>query len=72
MCLVLAGHPFDLIKVRLQTMVVQPGQAPPFTGALDCARKTLRAEGVSVVLGGASPLLVGTAPCTRACIPHPL
>jgi solute carrier family 25 carnitine/acylcarnitine transporter 20/29 len=48
MCLVLAGHPFDLIKVRLQTMRVAPGQAPPYKGALDCARQTLAKEGVSV------------------------
>jgi hypothetical protein len=47
MCLVFAGHPFDLVKVRLQTMKVVPGQAPPYTGALDVARKTFAREGVS-------------------------
>jgi solute carrier family 25 (mitochondrial oxoglutarate transporter), member 11 len=47
MCLVLAGHPFDLIKVRLQTQVLEAGKPPPFTGALDCATKTFRNEGVS-------------------------
>ena len=49
MCLVLAGQPFDLVKVRLQTMVTKPGQAPPYTGAMDVMRKTLAAEGVSAL-----------------------
>ena len=42
-----AGHPFDLIKTRLQTMVVAPGQTPPYTGAIDAFRKTFAKEGVS-------------------------
>lgn len=45
-CLVMAGHPLDLIKVRLQTMKTVPGQLPPYTGTLDCARKTIAREGV--------------------------
>ena len=46
----LAGQPFDLVKVRLQTMVTKPGQTPPYTGAMDVLRKTLAAEGVSPVV----------------------
>ena len=30
MCLVAAGHPLDLIKVRLQTMKAEPGKEPPY------------------------------------------
>jgi len=47
MCLVLAGQPFDLVKVRLQTMVTKPGQTPAYSGAMDVLRKTIAAEGVS-------------------------
>lgn len=47
MCLVFAGHPFDLLKVRLQTMTTVPGQAPPYASAMDCARQTVAKEGVS-------------------------
>jgi len=43
------GHPLDTIKVRLQTMTVTPGQAPPYSGALDCARKTIAREGVCTI-----------------------
>jgi len=45
-CLVFAGQPFDLIKVRLQTMPIVAGQAPLYTGAVDCAMQTIRKEGV--------------------------
>lgn len=41
MCLVIVGHPLDLIKVKLQT----GGQ---YNGIADVAVKTLRNEGVSV------------------------
>ena len=40
-CLVLAGQPFDLIKVRLQTAA--PGA---YSGAGDALRRTLASEGV--------------------------
>lgn len=48
------GHPFDTIKVRLQT-------APngKFTGPVDCLLQTVRKEGVRGVYKGASPPLVG-------------
>jgi solute carrier family 25 carnitine/acylcarnitine transporter 20/29 len=44
-CLVLVGHPLDTIKVRMQTMVVQPGVPAPYTSTWDCAMKTMKAEG---------------------------
>jgi len=57
-CLVFVGHPLDTIKVRIQTMVVQPGQAPPYSGAFDCAAKSIRAEGpFSLYRGMLAPLL---------------
>lgn len=42
MCAVLAGHPFDLIKVRLQT--AQPGM---YKGAIDAVKKTLAKDGAT-------------------------
>uniref|UniRef100_A0A914Z4R0 Uncharacterized protein n=1 Tax=Panagrolaimus superbus TaxID=310955 RepID=A0A914Z4R0_9BILA len=43
------GHPFDTIKVRLQTMPKPlPGQKPLFTGALDCVQQTIKHEGLRV------------------------
>lgn len=67
MCLVAAGHPLDLIKVRLQTMTVKPGEAPPFTGALDCARKTVAADGVKGLYKGMVAPLMGVTPIFAVC-----
>lgn len=42
----IVGHPFDTIKVKLQSQPVPPpGQPPKFAGAMDAVRKTLAAEG---------------------------
>jgi len=48
------GHPFDTIKVRLQT-------TPPstFSGPLACLAATVRNEGVRALYKGATPPLVG-------------
>lgn len=50
MCLVFVGHPFDLVKVRLQT-------SSAYSGALDCVRQTLQREGVRCA--------ADTCACTR-------
>lgn len=40
------GHPFDTIKVKLQSQPVPPpGQPPKFSGAIDAVKQTLAAEG---------------------------
>lgn len=40
------GHPFDTIKVKLQSQPAPvPGQPPKFSGAMDAVRQTLAAEG---------------------------
>lgn len=45
-CCVAAGHPFDTVKVRLQTMPKPaPGMKPLYTGALDCVKQTVSNEG---------------------------
>ncbi|EPQ67322.1 Bgt-4901 [Blumeria graminis f. sp. tritici] len=48
------GHPFDTIKVRLQT---QPKSH--FSGPLQCLLQTVRQEGVAGLYKGATPPLIG-------------
>ncbi|KAK0762423.1 hypothetical protein N5P37_005236 [Trichoderma harzianum] len=48
------GHPFDTVKVRLQTT-----QASRFSGPLQCVLQTVRNEGVTGLYKGATPPLVG-------------
>ncbi|KAI0388619.1 carrier protein YMC2 [Xylariaceae sp. FL0594] len=48
------GHPFDTVKVRLQTT-----DASRFSGPLACVVQTVRNEGVRGLYKGASPPLVG-------------
>lgn len=43
----LAGQPFDMVKVRMQTMPIVPGQKPLYSGAMDCTRQIIAKEGVS-------------------------
>ncbi|RMZ88273.1 hypothetical protein DV736_g4500, partial [Chaetothyriales sp. CBS 134916] len=57
-CAVLVGHPFDLVKVRLQT-----SDKGVYKGAIDCVRKTIAREGVGRGLyAGVSAPLVGVTP----------
>jgi solute carrier family 25 carnitine/acylcarnitine transporter 20/29 len=64
MCLVLAGHPFDLVKTRLQTAA--PGQYPG--GALDVVRGSLREGGLRALFRGMSAPLMGVTPIFAICI----
>jgi len=50
---VLAGHPLDTVKVRLQTQLHEPGKPPAFVGMVDCFRKTFAKEGLSGLYKGA-------------------
>jgi len=57
-CAVVVGHPFDLLKVRMQT-----AEKGVYTGTLDCLRKTLAKEGIIRGLyAGVSAPLVGVTP----------
>lgn len=43
---VAAGHPFDTVKVRLQTMPTPlPGMRPMYLGAVDCMKQIIIKEG---------------------------
>lgn len=57
-CAVLVGHPFDLVKVRLQT-----AEKGVYSGAMDVVRKTVAREGmVRGLYAGVSAPLVGVTP----------
>ncbi|RKP03556.1 hypothetical protein CXG81DRAFT_9402 [Caulochytrium protostelioides] len=52
---VLAGHPFDTLKVRLQT-------SNQYSGLLDCLRQTVRRDGLLGVYRGMASPLIGVTP----------
>lgn len=54
--LVLAGHPFDTIKVRIQT----EGRGGRFNGPLDALMQTVRGEGTRGLYRGVTPPLLMT------------
>ncbi|MCJ1330267.1 carnitine transporter [Thelotrema lepadinum] len=57
-CAVVVGHPFDLVKVRLQT-----AEKGVYNGALDVVRRTIAREGLARGLyAGVSAPLVGVTP----------
>lgn len=68
MCLVAAGHPLDLIKVNLQTMPrPKAGEAPLYTGMVDCAKKIIAKDGVTGLYRGMSAPMVGISPIFAIC-----
>ncbi|KAJ2772499.1 carnitine transporter [Coemansia nantahalensis] len=60
MCLVAAGHPLDLLKVRMQT-------STQYTSTLDCLRKTLAENGIRGMYRGMAAPLVGATPVFAIC-----
>ena len=66
-CAVVVGHPFDLVKVRLQT--AQPGV---YSGAMDVVKRTVAREGLrrvcfSDLLFFFGDLVINDS--NRACMP---
>lgn len=59
----IVGHPFDTIKVKLQSQPAQqPGQPPKYAGAMDAVRQTLAAEGPrGLYKGMGAPLAIVAA-----------
>lgn len=44
--LLIVGHPFDTVKVKLQSQPAPlPGQLPKYSGAMDAVKQTIAAEG---------------------------
>ncbi|ORX78949.1 mitochondrial substrate carrier family protein [Basidiobolus meristosporus CBS 931.73] len=56
---VVAGHPFDTLKVRLQTQ----GNPPKYNGGMDCLRITLKEEGLAGLYRGVTSPLAGIGFC---------
>ena len=52
----MVGHPFDTLKVRLQT---QSSTNPVYAGTVDCFKKTLQWEGIGGLYKGVTSPLVG-------------
>ncbi|OIW09560.1 hypothetical protein TanjilG_28159 [Lupinus angustifolius] len=49
----ICGHPFDTIKVKLQSQpAALPGQPPKFSGAIDAVKQTIAAEGAGGLYKG--------------------
>ncbi|XP_057470364.1 mitochondrial uncoupling protein 5-like [Actinidia eriantha] len=59
-----ASNPVDVIKTRVMNMKVEPGTTPPYNGALDCALKTIRAEGPMALYKGFIPTISRQGPFT--------
>lgn len=57
-------NPVDVIKTRVMNMKVEPGKAPPYSGAIDCAVKTVRAEGPMALYKGFIPTISRQGPFT--------
>ncbi|KAL1327482.1 hypothetical protein HN51_037533 [Arachis hypogaea] len=58
------SNPVDVIKTRVMNMKVEPGAEPPYSGALDCAMKTVRAEGPMALYKGFIPTITRQGPFT--------
>ncbi|XP_024028813.1 mitochondrial uncoupling protein 4 [Morus notabilis] len=59
-----ASNPVDVIKTRVMNMRVEPGVVAPYSGALDCALKTVRAEGPMALYKGFVPTISRQGPFT--------
>ncbi|KAJ0464215.1 putative mitochondrial carrier protein [Helianthus annuus] len=57
-------NPVDVIKTRVMNMKVEPGKAPPYAGATDCALQTIRTEGVMALYKGFIPTISRQGPFT--------
>lgn len=61
-CLVM--NPFDVVMTRLYNQKHQPNQPPVYGGLVECAGKTVRAEGVRALFKGLVPHFVRIGPHT--------
>lgn len=66
LCAVVVGHPFDLVKVRLQT-----AEAGVYKGAIDVVKKSVARDGLRRGLyAGVSAPLVGVTPMCKLPMHH--
>lgn len=62
----MVGHPFDLMKVRLQTQRIVKGQPPPYKGLIDVVGKTFRRDGFRGFFRGYLPVAMSSSPITAS------
>ncbi|KAL8476265.1 hypothetical protein ACS0TY_028799 [Phlomoides rotata] len=58
------SNPVDVIKMRVMTMKVEAGKVAPYRGAVDCAVKTIKAEGPIALYKGFIPTISRQGPFT--------
>ncbi|KAE8693253.1 Mitochondrial uncoupling protein 4 [Hibiscus syriacus] len=58
------SNPVDVIKTKVMNMKVVAGQKPPYTSSLDCALKTVKAEGPMALYKGFIPTVSRQEPFT--------
>ena len=56
-CAVLVGHPFDLVKVRLQT-----AEKGVYSGSIDVVKRSLARDGFRGLYRGVTAPLLGVTP----------
>ncbi|KAH0452589.1 hypothetical protein IEQ34_019888 [Dendrobium chrysotoxum] len=61
------SNPVDVVKTRVMNMKVEMGVAPPYVGAVDCALKTVRAEGPMALYKGFIPPFPARGPLLLFC-----
>ncbi|KAL0378987.1 UNVERIFIED_CONTAM: Mitochondrial uncoupling protein 5 [Sesamum radiatum] len=59
-----ASNPVDVIKTRVMNMKMEAGMAAPYSGAVDCAMKTIKAEGPMALYKGFIPTISRQGPFT--------
>ncbi|KAJ3274191.1 hypothetical protein HK104_004154, partial [Borealophlyctis nickersoniae] len=59
-----ASHPFDLVKVRMQTT----SSPTAYTSTLHAARTILAKDGITGLYRGVVPVLIGTPPVLATCM----
>lgn len=58
------SNPVDVMKTRVMNMKVEKGMVPQYNGALDCALKTIKAEGPMALYKGFIPTISRQGPFT--------
>jgi solute carrier family 25 oxoglutarate transporter 11 len=66
-CANVVANPFDVVKSRLQNMVIPPAteqgrSLPRYSGVMDCFAKSIQAEGIMVLWAGFVPAFLKLAP----------
>ena len=59
-----ASMPFNVVKSRIQNMKDGPDGRPMYSGMMDCARQSVKNEGLLVLWRGFTPAFTKLAPYT--------